>query len=241
MEQLSEENPELAVHLSSAGAHALSYSLAGRDAESNVVLDRCEAVGVDALPFDAEWLPNAYALLEAAVRNRHSSVAVLVDVLRPYAELVAFEGIGAGIHGPVARSLARGCSVLGRDDEAVDLARGALEISTRAGGLLAADAMRTLAECLEGRGAPGDTDEAGALHARADDVYRAAGASSSDPGTQPGDRAGQPDPRRRRQRASARRRRVAPDLRRHHDDREAQQGHGRPLGPPRRSGSASST
>ena len=176
MEQVGEAEPELAVFLSGAGEHALACSLAGRATEARAALDRCASLGLEALPFDAEWLASATALLDAAADQDHPLVEPLVDALRPYAGLVAFEGIGAGIREPVARALAYGCSRLGRHDEAVGYAREALDVATRAGGLLAADALRTLADCLDARASSGDVDEAAGLHARADDLYRAAGA-----------------------------------------------------------------
>ena len=99
VERLHEESPELALHLSSAGGHARSYALAGRVPEAVAVLDRCQAVGFDTLPFDAEWLPNVVALIDAATVTEHPSLPELVDELRPYVDLVAFEGIGAGLYG----------------------------------------------------------------------------------------------------------------------------------------------
>jgi tetratricopeptide (TPR) repeat protein len=176
MTRVTSENPDLAVHLSSAGAHAMACALAGRTDEARLILDRCASLGTQALPFDGEWLANVYAMLEAAVLTGHPIAEALVPELTQYSALVAFEGIGAGIHGPLARVLARACSRLGRDDEAVGHARVALDIATRAGGLLAADAMRTLAECLDARGSDADGEEAATMHARADAIYRSAGA-----------------------------------------------------------------
>jgi tetratricopeptide (TPR) repeat protein len=176
MDRVTDENPELAVHLSAAGGLAMTQVLAGRLDEARLVLDRCAALGPNALPFDAEWLANVHALLEAAVLTGHPLVETLLAEVRPYSACVAFEGIGAGLHGPVARVVARAVSLLGAHDEAVEHARVALDIAARAGGLLAADTLRTLAECLDARDAGGDRDEATTLHARADTVYRAAGA-----------------------------------------------------------------
>jgi hypothetical protein len=88
---------------------------------------------------------------------------------------VSFEGIGAGIHGVVARSLAIGCLALGRTDDAVAYARQALPISARLGAVLGADAERTLAETLDRRDGPGDRAEAATRHAAADRAYAAAG------------------------------------------------------------------
>jgi hypothetical protein len=100
----------------------------------------------------------------------------LIAAVRPYAGLVAFEGIGAGLYGSVARFVATACTARGDHDEAIALARAALEANQRAGGLLAADALRTLADCLDRRANPTDRSEAADLHARADAAYRAAGA-----------------------------------------------------------------
>ncbi len=176
IDTLARDNPELMVYLAAAGGWALSYALAGRTAEAVAVLDRCQAAGIDSLPFDAEWLANVALQLDVAATLEHPLVRDLVNALRPYAHLVAFEGIGAGLHGSVARFVAMGCSVLGEHDDAVAFARTALEVNSRAGGLLAADAMRSLARCLERRGTASDLDEAAQLHARAADAYAAAGA-----------------------------------------------------------------
>jgi tetratricopeptide (TPR) repeat protein len=176
MHRLARENPDLAMYLSSAGGNARAYVLAGRPGAAAAILDRCHAVGVDALPFDAEWLPNVVTLLDAAVALGHPMIDELIAACRPYTDLVAFEGIGAGLYGSVARFVALGCAARGDHDEAVVLARAALETNQRAGGLLAADALRTLADCLDRRADPTNRDEAAELHERADAAYRAAGA-----------------------------------------------------------------
>jgi tetratricopeptide (TPR) repeat protein len=127
------------------------------------------------VPRDAEWLPNLTSAVSAAVELRHPLLPELVARLEPYAHLVAFEGIGAGLHGVAGRFLAEAYLSLGRVDDAVRAARDALRVNRGIGGALTADAQRTLARCLEARGLATDAVEAAAMHAAADDAFRTYG------------------------------------------------------------------
>jgi tetratricopeptide (TPR) repeat protein len=187
-EALGEESPELAVHLSSIGGAALAHALAGDRATAVAYLERALALGLDQLPMDAEWLPNLVTYVRAGVVCGHRSVADALPRLEPYAHRVAFEGIGAGLYGSVAETVARGCLALGRLDDAVAYAEQGAEVGHRFGGLVAADALRTLARCRAARGGPGDAEAAAAADADADAAYAALGAThqrSGGPGPAP--------------------------------------------------------
>lgn len=160
MGALTADFPEVAVFLSSVGANARALALAGYDDAARELLDRTQAIGLDATVRDAEWLPNIVTLLDTAVMLRHPLLADVLGVVEPYAALVAFEGIGAGLYGSVARFVARACSALGRHDDAIAYARTALDVNRRFGARLAADASQTLADVLD---AAGCTDSPAAL------------------------------------------------------------------------------
>lgn len=174
-EKIDERAPGLTDYPSTAGGLAYAYALAGRPARARELLDRADAGGALDPADDAEWLAVAVNVVRAAVITQHPSLARAVAALEPYADLVAFEGIGAGLHGPVARYLAVGCTALGRPTEAVAHARRAVEVSRPFGGVLHADALRTLAEALEA--AAEGTSEAADLHAAADQAYTELGAA----------------------------------------------------------------
>jgi tetratricopeptide (TPR) repeat protein len=174
VESLGEAAPDLSVYLSSVGSFALAYARAGRPVEAAALLDRASTIGLETWMRDAEWLPNMTSVARAAVLLRHPVLPQALAVLEPYAGLVAFEGIGAGLYGSVARFVAQGYSVLGRHDEAVGLAEQALVVNRRFGGTLVADALRTLADCLAAAGDP--TGRATSLHDEADAAYAAVGA-----------------------------------------------------------------
>jgi hypothetical protein len=120
--------------------------LAGHDDAARELVDRTQAIGLDATVRDAEWLPNIVTLLDTTVLLGHPFLADVLAAVEPYAGLVAFEGIGAGLYGSVARFVALGCAALGRRDDAVAYARVAVDVNRRFGGRLAADAERTLTE-----------------------------------------------------------------------------------------------
>ena len=180
---------------------ALSYSLAGRDARGQASSSTAaKRSAIDALPFDAEWLPNAYALLEAAVRNsalvRSRCSSDVLESVRRAGRLRGHRRRPPRARRPLAGARLLRCSAA--TTKPSTYARGAARDQRRAGGLLAADAMRTLAECLEGRGAPGDADEAATLHARRRRRVPGIRCASSDSWTQHGVRRPTADPAHRR-------------------------------------------
>jgi tetratricopeptide (TPR) repeat protein len=187
MDAFLASNEELAKYISSIGGPAMAYASAGHIDRARVWLDRAAAIGLDATPWDAEWLSAITALVAASCKARHPLLAEAVARLEPYAHRFAFEGIGAGLYGSCARFVAMGCSALGRHDDAVRYAEQALVATRGAGAMLVADAERTLADCLDARG---DVDPAAAHHATADAIFAAAGlvefvrgASTSRPAT----------------------------------------------------------
>jgi hypothetical protein len=161
----------LARYLSSVGAFARAYALAGRRGEATLLLDRAAAEGLHHLAFDAEWLACMAMIVDAAVMLDHPIVTAALEALEPYADLMAFEGIGAGLYGATARFVARGCSMVGRHDDAVAYARRALDLDRRIGGSVVGESHRTLAECLERRGSTGDSADAADHHGQADLVF----------------------------------------------------------------------
>ncbi len=172
VESLGETAPELVDYISSIGAYAWAFCLADRRVEAIALLDRAVALGIDDQYEDAEWLPNMVNLVRAAALLEHALLPRALDLLEPYAELFAFEGIGAVLYGSVARIVALGCRTLGRHDDAVRYAERALAANRPLGGTLLADALRTLAECL---GASGQNPVAcERIHAEADAAYLAA-------------------------------------------------------------------
>ncbi len=171
---LQVDHPELTVYLSSLGGWAWAFTQADAPTEATALLDRAASIGLDHLPVDAEWLPNLVNLVRTAVAVEHPMLTEVVEELAPYADLVAVEGIGAGLYGSVARILAEGARALGRHEDAERWARQGLEVNRRFGGTLVADSLRTLAECLaDGGAAPAEVQE---LHDAADAAYEAAGA-----------------------------------------------------------------
>jgi hypothetical protein len=141
----------------------------GRTVDASAMLDRLLATGLAALPLDAEWLPGAVTIVDAAATLSHPILATAVEALTPYAGRFAFEGIGAGLHGSVDRFIALGLVALGRPSDAVPYARSALDANRAAGALLVAHSQRTLADALQG------TPEAIDLAASADATFTALG------------------------------------------------------------------
>ncbi len=173
VDAIARDTPELAVHFSAIGSFAWAYVCAERPADAVSLLDRAAAVGLDTLAVDAEWLANMVNVVRAAAAVGHPILPDALARIEPHAELVAFEGIGAGLYGSVGRFVAIGCRALGRHDDAVRHARRALARNRGFGGTLVGDAQRTLAESLA---AGGDHAEADRLDAEADATYRAVGA-----------------------------------------------------------------
>jgi tetratricopeptide (TPR) repeat protein len=173
--ELVVDQPEMVAQLGPTAGEARTALLAGRTAEARTLLDRYDANGFDSVPFDAEWLAVLVAVVDTAAQLDHPILPEAVDRLAPYAHLFAFEGIGAGVYGSVARFLAVGRSAQGAHDEAVALARQALAANRAAGGMLVGDGERTLAQCLAARGRIGDATDAEDHHRRADAIFREAG------------------------------------------------------------------
>jgi len=175
VESLDEVAPSLAMYVSAIGSYARAYQLAGRTVAAMDLLDRAAALGLHTQPVDAEWLANLVNLTRAAAALGHPILDDALTLIAPHADLVVFEGIGAGLYGSVARIVAVGCTAIGRHDDAVRYAEQALAMNRRFGGVLVADALRTLAGSLDGRDGPGSA-RAASLHRDADLAYRAAGA-----------------------------------------------------------------
>ena len=144
----------------------------GNGPAARVLLDRTDATGLAAMAEDAEWMGNMVNIVRAAIALDHPILPAALELIEPFADLVVFEGIGAGLYGAMARFVAEGCRAVGRADDAVGYAERALAVNRALGGVLAADAVRTLASCTA---AAGDGARAAALHDEADAAYRNAG------------------------------------------------------------------
>jgi hypothetical protein len=161
---------ELAESAQAFGNMARFFHDMGRSVEASAILDPLLATGVGAVPLnDAEWLPGLVTIVEAAATLHHPVLAAAVDALMPYSGRVAFEGIGAVLHGSVDRFIALGLTALGQPADAVPFARAALDADRAAGALLVAHSQRTLADALQG------TPEAIEPAASADATFRALG------------------------------------------------------------------
>ncbi len=147
LEDMRLHAPDVAQHISSLGALALAHHGAGLGAQADALLDRAHALGIDAVPFDAEWLPNATSLLAAAAERGHPILEEVLDRLEPWAHRVSFEGIGAGLYGSTSRYVAIGCAAAGRPEDAERYASLAVEVDRRFGGSVLASSVRTLAAC----------------------------------------------------------------------------------------------
>lgn len=172
--QLETVEPELVDYITALGGQAASLALAGRRSQAAALLDRAGALGLGSHLDDAEWLSNMFNIVRAAVILEHEILAEAVAALEPYAGLVAFEGIGAGLYGSVARIVALGCRSLGRTEDSLRYGRQALAVNRRFGGSLLADGLRTLAACSE---SAGEQAAARKLHADADRQYLATGSN----------------------------------------------------------------
>ncbi len=173
-ESFDEVSPALAGYVSGIGSFAWAYAQAGRTVEARALLDRARAIGIAEQVLDAEWLANMNNLARAAAALNHPVLPETIALLEPYADLVAFEGIGAGLYGSVARAVALGCAALDRIDDALRYAEQALRINRAFGGFLTAESLRTLADCTARSGA--DPAKVDALHAAADAAFATIGA-----------------------------------------------------------------
>lgn len=111
-----------------------------------------------AVPFDCHWFGVVVPLAEAAIALRDVPRSErLAELLAPYADRLAFAGILGVCHGPVALTLGRLATALGRWREADAHLEAALATAERLG--LRPYAARTLlarAQLLQRRGASGD-------------------------------------------------------------------------------------
>ncbi|MDF2273167.1 AAA family ATPase [Streptomyces coacervatus] len=91
-------------------------------------------------PRDSEWLPMlAQAAETVAAVGSHPSAPVLYDLLAPYADLFAVEGIGAAVRGPVDRHLALLAAAMGDTDRAREHRERALRAAGAAGAVALAE------------------------------------------------------------------------------------------------------
>jgi tetratricopeptide (TPR) repeat protein len=129
------------------------------------------------LPMDSEWLSNLCFAAWSVIDQRHrGAAAVLLDALRPYADLFAVDGIAVATHGCVARPLGALCHVLGRYEEATQFFEQALVANRRAlAPLLVAHTQRQYGAMLRDRAAPGDAERADSLLREAAAAYRSMG------------------------------------------------------------------
>ena len=173
VESLDVISPGLADYVSAIGSYSWAYTLADKRVQASALLDRAVALGLENQMPDAEWLSNMCNMVRAAAALDHAILRPAVELLEPYANLIAFEGIGAGLYGSIARIVAIGCSALRRHDDAVDHARRAITANRAFGGAVLADALRTLANCMDARGDP--VGESRPVHDDADGAYAAVG------------------------------------------------------------------
>ena len=115
MAELAALHPERPVfRCALAQVHARS----GRFAEASELLDGLRDDSFSAVPFDQEWLYGLSLLAEVAVLVQdEDAAAVLLDLLRPWATLVAVD-VGEGIRGSVSHHLGTLAAALGRREEA---------------------------------------------------------------------------------------------------------------------------
>lgn len=111
------------------------YAAAGRHGDAVALLDRLTAERFASIPCDSEWVAALCVAASGAIRVRHRAAAtVLRELLTPYAEHWAVDGIGAACLGVTAGYLAGLAEVLGLPAEARKLAERA-EHANRAAGI----------------------------------------------------------------------------------------------------------
>lgn len=92
--------PQLAV------TEALLLAVEGRPDEARAVLARWDGP-IRSMARDAEWIPALVQLADVASHvGEHGSARWVAEMLEPYRDLWAVEGIGAALRGPVSRALA---------------------------------------------------------------------------------------------------------------------------------------
>jgi hypothetical protein len=108
------ESPEIGAPEALDEALLVIQTARGAGEAATAIADRLAKRDWSGPRADSEWLANAVLVAEAATVLRHRELARAVhEGLRPYAELFAVEGIGAGITGSVAHYLARTAELLG--------------------------------------------------------------------------------------------------------------------------------
>jgi len=126
---------------------ALALAQAGRAEDARAQLEAVVPL-LPAMARDSEWLPTMAQVAETiALTGPHPVARWAYDALLPYAGLVAVEGIGAAVRGPVHRHLALLADALG-EHEAAAGHRAAALAGARALGAAA------LAARIEQEGAP---------------------------------------------------------------------------------------
>ena len=99
--------PQLAI------TEALILAVQGRGEDARALVARWDPE-IRGLARDAEWIPALVQLADvAALTGGHVLARWTHDVLRPYADLWAVEGIGAALRGPVSRAVGVLAGVLG--------------------------------------------------------------------------------------------------------------------------------
>ena len=149
---LGDIDPELPTYITALGSIAFAHVRAGDMVAARALLDRTNAAGLASTAEDAEWMANMVNIVRAAVALDHPILPAALELIEPFADLVVFEGIGAGLYGAMARFVAEGCRAVGRVDDAVGYAERALAVNRALGGVLAADALRTLGSCTAAAG-----------------------------------------------------------------------------------------
>jgi tetratricopeptide (TPR) repeat protein len=115
----------------------------GQPDASRALLDTAAARLPD-VERDSEWLPMLAQVAEiVGLLGAHPVAAWAYDALLPYRSLFAVEGIGAGVRGPVERSLGALAASLGRREDAEAHFDAALAAAERLGaGLVVARTLR---------------------------------------------------------------------------------------------------
>jgi hypothetical protein len=136
-------------------------------------LDRLAAGGLGAVPFDSEWLPNLCQVARACFVSRHTTLAAIAyDSLKPYGDLFAVEGIGAGCYGSVSRHLGLLAIALGRPDEAAVHFDAALTANRRVGATLpVAATLRAYGALFASSSYPAEQARAAAMAEEAAALY----------------------------------------------------------------------
>jgi len=124
-------------------SRSLCAAQLGQPDASRALLDTAAARLPDA-ERDSEWLPMVAQVAETVgLLGSHPVAAWAYDALLPYQSHFAVEGIGAGVRGPVERSLGTLAASLGRREDALAHFDAALAAAGRVGaGLVVARTLR---------------------------------------------------------------------------------------------------